>query len=164
MRCSSMSSLPRKPFAKGLFSIFSCVIWNARTPDSIILYQYLLFLHWLSLFQFYLFLKNVPKIRPSLVQTRAVWSKNPLLICPGLNIFTRWQNYNQVCNPKPGLFFWMQPTADNFERERENKSHLQKTGAFWAVRQNRTIKTRLSETYFYCTIYNVLFVGLCLSW
>lgn len=57
----------------------------------------------------------------------------------------------------------MQPTADNLERERKNKSHLQKTGAFWDVRQNRTIKTCLSETYFYCTIYNVLFVGLRFS-
>lgn len=57
----------------------------------------------------------------------------------------------------------MQPTADNLERERKNKSHLQKTGAFWDVRQNRTIKTRLPETYFYCTIYNVLFVGLCFN-
>jgi hypothetical protein len=26
--CSSMSSLPRNPLAKGLFSIFNCVIWK----------------------------------------------------------------------------------------------------------------------------------------
>lgn len=28
MRCSSLSSLPLNPLAKGLFSIFSCVIWG----------------------------------------------------------------------------------------------------------------------------------------
>lgn len=31
MRCSSLSSLPLKPLAKGLFSIFSCVIWAENT-------------------------------------------------------------------------------------------------------------------------------------
>lgn len=32
MRCSSMSSLPLKPFAKGLFSIFNCVICRQHFP------------------------------------------------------------------------------------------------------------------------------------
>lgn len=33
IRCSSMSSLPRKPFANGLFSIFSWVIWNDKNTQ-----------------------------------------------------------------------------------------------------------------------------------
>lgn len=35
MRCSSLSSLPLKPFAKGLFSIFSWVIWRQSIKNII---------------------------------------------------------------------------------------------------------------------------------
>lgn len=39
MRWSSLSSLPRKPFAKGLFSIFNWVIW-AQKYSAVLFYYY----------------------------------------------------------------------------------------------------------------------------
>jgi len=45
MRCSSLSSLPLKPFAKGLFSIFSCVIWAPSREHLYLRQQALLHMH-----------------------------------------------------------------------------------------------------------------------
>lgn len=39
IRCNSISSLPRKPFANGLFSIFSWVIWNSKQRFLVITYS-----------------------------------------------------------------------------------------------------------------------------
>lgn len=57
MRCSSLSSLPLNPLAKGLFSIFSCVIWGqsraifnlhrSAGPKACSVF-YFLFSHWLN--------------------------------------------------------------------------------------------------------------------
>lgn len=51
MRWNSLSSLPLKPFAKGLFSIFSCVIWEQNRENIEKTYKRIKSsnVHWLKL-------------------------------------------------------------------------------------------------------------------